>query len=130
MPLADTAPLPVDFAELIPYAGTQDALREILFTLMTAGCVDLHVYDFPCQESVTDRPRTSLLARHQAAAGATVTNACHIPVELDEIARRLILLLDGTRTLRALARDLALPRAAARHLPSSLDWLARMALLE
>ena len=128
--LADTSPLPVEFAELIPYAGSREALREILFSLMTAGCVDIHVYDFPCEESVTARPRASRLARYQAALGGNVTNACHIPVELDAIARRLVMLLDGTRTVADLARDLALPRSAARHLPASLDWLARMALLE
>jgi SAM-dependent methyltransferase len=134
--LKDTSPLPAGFAELIPYAGSREALREILFGLMAAGCVDLHVYDFPCEESVSARPRASRLARYQAARGGNVTNACHIPVELDEVARQLVLLLDGTRTHPALARELsALPgappnREIRRHLPASLDWLARMALLE
>jgi SAM-dependent methyltransferase len=134
--LRDTSPLPVEFAELIPYAGTREALREILFSLMTGGCVDLHVYDFPCQEEVTRRPRASALARFQAAVGGNVTNACHIPVELDEIARRLVMLLDGTRTVESIAQDLrTFPGAPPlkeirRHLPASLAWLARMALLE
>ncbi|MCU1234279.1 MAG: Methyltransferase type 12 [Candidatus Solibacter sp.] len=134
--LRDTSPLPVEFAELIPYAGTREALREILFVLMIAGCVDLHVYDFPCEEEVTERPRASRLARYQAAAGGNVTNACHIPVELDELARRLVILLDGTRTASAIARDLAAAPGAPplkqirQYLPGSLDWLARMALLE
>ena len=76
------------------------------------------------------------LARYQAAAGGNVTNACHIPVELDEIARQLVILLDGTRTAESIARDLkAFPGAPPlkeirRHLPASLAWLARMALLE
>ncbi len=134
--LKDTAPLPVEFAELIPYAGSPEALREILFTLLIAGCVDLNVYNFPCEEVVRERPRASRLARYQAAAGGNVTNACHIPVELDQIARQLVILLDGTRTVGDLAGDLAaLPGAPTRgeifrHLPASLDWLARMALLE
>jgi SAM-dependent methyltransferase len=134
--LKDTSPLPVEFAELIPYAGSREALREILFTLMISGCVDLHVYSFPCAEEVSARPRASRLARYQAALGRDVTNACHIPVELDEIARRLVILLDGTRNLAELARDLASapgspPRNRIRqYLPDSLDWLARMALLE
>ncbi len=134
--LRDTSPLPVEFAELIPYAGSREALREILFGLMVGGCVDLHVYDFPCQEEVTGRPRASALARYQSAAGGNVTNACHIPVQLDEIARQLVILLDGTRTVEAVARDLrSLPGAPPlkeirRHLPASLEWLARMALLE
>jgi SAM-dependent methyltransferase len=134
--LRDMSPLPVEFAELIPYAGSREALREILFGLMVGGCVDLHVYDFPCQEEVTGRPRASALARYQAAAGGNVTNACHIPVRLDEITRQLVILLDGTRNLEAIARGLrSFPDAPPlkeirRHLPASLEWLARMALLE
>jgi SAM-dependent methyltransferase len=134
--LRDAAPLPVEFDELVPYAGSRKALREILFALMTGGCADLNVYDFPCEEEVTARPRASRLARYQAAAGGNVTNACHIPVELDEIGRRLLLLLDGSRTVEQLARRLAQEAGAPsraeirRYLPASLEWMARMALLE
>lgn len=134
--LHDTAPLPAQFDELIPYAGNTGLLREILFALLTAGCVNLHVHDFACQETVTQRPRASRLARYQAAGGGNVTNACHIPVELDAIARHLVRLLDGTRTHDDIARELAAVagapslKAVRRYLPNSLDWLARMALLE
>jgi SAM-dependent methyltransferase len=134
--LHDTAPLPARFEELIAYAGTAELLREILFALLTTGCVNLHVHDFPCQETVTEKPRASGLARYQAARGATVTNACHIPVELDPIACELVRLLDGTRTQEQIARKLAAKGyvpgldEVRRHLPNSLDWLARMALLE
>jgi len=134
--LHDTAPLPARFEELIPYAGNAELLREILFALLTAGCVNLHVHDFPCQETVTERPRASRLARYQAAGGGNVTNACHIPVELDPIARHLVRLLDGTRTHDEVARALAGIEYAPsleevrRYLPASLDWLARLALLE
>ena len=134
--LHDTAPLPARFDELIPYAGNGDLLRKILFALLTAGCVNLHVHDFPCQETVTEKPRASRLARYQAAREGDVTNACHIPVELDPIANRLVCLLDGTRTHEQIARKLAAVEYAPslekvrRYLPDSLDWLARMALLE
>ena len=134
--LADVSPLPVDFTELIPYAGGPQALREILFALMIGGCVDLNVHPFSCQEEITARPRASRLARYQAAAGGNVTNACHIPVELDEIARRLLVLLNGKRTIGQVARELAsypgTPpyREILRYLPASLEWMARMALLE
>ena len=134
--LHDTAPLPAPFEERIPYAGNPESLREILFALLTAGCVNLHVHGFPCQETVTARPRASRLARYQAAGGGNVTNACHIPVELDAIARHLVLLLDGTRTHDEIARELAAIAGAPsledirRHLPNSLNWLARLALLE
>ena len=45
----------------------RSASREILFALLAAGCVNLHVHDFPCEETVTDRPRASRLARYQAS---------------------------------------------------------------
>jgi SAM-dependent methyltransferase len=134
--LHDTAPLPARFEEFIPYAGTPEALRQILFALLTVGCVNLHVHDFPCEETVTERPRASRLVRYQAAGLGNVTSACHIPVELDWIARRLVRLLDGTRTHDEIACDMAsIERAPSleeirRYLPGSLDWLARYALLE
>ena len=134
--LHDTAPLPARFEELIPYAGDAGLLREVLFALLRAGSINLHVYDFPCQETVTERPRASRLARYQAAGGGNVTSVCHIPVELDAIARHLVRLLDGTRTHGEIASELAAIEGAPeledvrRYLPGSLDWLARMALLE
>ena len=134
--LHDTAPLPARFEELVPYARGAPAAREILFALLKTGCIHLHVHDFPCQEAVAAKPRSSRLARYQAARGGNVTNACHLPVELDPIARHLVGLLYGTRTHARIARELAgLPgmpglRDVRRYLPGSLDWLARMALLE
>ncbi|HXB71570.1 MAG TPA: class I SAM-dependent methyltransferase [Candidatus Acidoferrales bacterium] len=134
--LDDAHPLPLEFEELIPYAGARQSLREILFDLMLGAMVNLHVYDFPCEETVTSRPVASRLVRHEAARGAHVTSACHTPVKLDEVARHLVVLLDGTRNLEAVAQDLAtIPGAGSledirRGLPGSLEWLARMALLE
>ncbi len=132
----DTGHLPVEFEELIPYAGNAELLGQILFALLVAGCVNLHVHDFPCEETVTERPRASRLARYQASSADSVTSACHIPVELDVIARQLIRLLDGTRTHEEIARELAGMEGAPsleetrRHLPGSLRWLAHLALLE
>jgi SAM-dependent methyltransferase len=113
--LQDVYPLPVTFAELVPYARSAASLREILFAMLAAGCADIHVYDFPCEESVTERPCASRLARYQAKFGAQVTNLCHLPVQLDEAARRLLPLLDGTRRRKA---------------NETLHWMAQMALLE
>lgn len=134
--LGDAHPLPVEFEELVPYAGTSESLRAILLGLMLAAMVNLHVYNFPCQETVTLRPIASRLVRHEAANGPLVTNACHTPVELDEVARHLVCLLDGSRDLEVIARDLAAIEGAPpieeirRGLPGSLQWLAQMALLE
>ncbi|SPF39986.1 Methyltransferase type 12 [Candidatus Sulfopaludibacter sp. SbA4] len=134
--LGETYPLPLAFEELVPYAGDRDALREILFGLVVGGFADIHVYDFPCEETVTAKPRASRLARHQAAISPYVTGACQHVVKLDEVARHLVCLMDGTRDHRQLAHDLAaIPGAPtadriAEHLLASLEWLARMSLLE
>ena len=135
--LGDAYPLPLAFEELLPYAGDdRDALSEILFGLMIGGFADIHVYDFPCEETVTPKPRASRLARHQARLSAHVTNACHHVIELDDMARRMVCLLDGSRDHEQVAQSLAeVPGAppledVRRHLPGSLQWMAKMGLLE
>jgi SAM-dependent methyltransferase len=114
--MGDSYPLPVPFDDLVPYAGGAD-LTDILFALVSSGFATFHVHDFPCEESVTERPRASRLARYQAEHSASVTSACHAPVELDEAGRRMLLLLDGTRG----AAEMDAPFVA---------WLACMGLLE
>jgi hypothetical protein len=134
--MGETYPLPLAFNELVPYAGSRDALQTILFGLTTGGFADLHVFDFPCEETVTSKPAASRLARHQATTSKFVTSACHRVVELDDVGRELVLLLDGTRDHEQLARDLAAVSGAPplekirEHLSTSLEWLAGVALLE
>jgi SAM-dependent methyltransferase len=112
--LRDAYPLPLPFAELMPYAGGLTPLREILFSLVQGSVADVHVYDFPCEESVTERPRATGIARYQAASSRFVTSIVHCLVELTERDRRLLLRLDGTRRRRGAA----------------VEWMARMGLLE
>jgi hypothetical protein len=133
--LRDSFPLPLPFDELLPYAGTRESLREILFSLVATGRALPHVYDFACEEGVAPRPRASRLARFQARDSRVVVNLCHREVKLDEIGRKLLLLLDGTSSMEELARALAAAsgapvRAIRRALPARLEWMARMALLE
>ena len=134
--LGETYPLPLTFDELVPYAGDRAALQDILFGLVTAGFADIHVFDFPCEDTVTAKPKARGLARHQAAESRFVTNACHQVVELDDVARQLVLLMDGTRDREQLAQGLAAIAESPsleltrEHLPGSLEWLAGMALLE
>lgn len=52
------------------------------------------------------RPVASPLARLQAASTTTVTNLRHEPVELPELPRRMLMLLDGTRDFDALVADI------------------------
>jgi 2-polyprenyl-3-methyl-5-hydroxy-6-metoxy-1,4-benzoquinol methylase len=133
--LGDCFPLPAAFDDLLPYAGSRETLREIVYSMVAGGFADLHVYDFPCEETVTRMPRAGRLARYQAAKSRNVVNACHRPIELDEIGRQLLLLLDGTRDRERIARDLAeasgLPYEKVRDtLGGSLEWMARCGLLE
>jgi hypothetical protein len=109
--LADAYPLPIPYEDLAPY---DTALAETLFGLYQRGAVYLHVFDFPCEETVTARPRATRLARYQAARSPFVTSVCHHLVELTESDRELLQRLDGRRKVSS-------PR---------IEWFARMGLLE
>jgi methyltransferase-like protein len=129
-------PLPLTFAELVPHAGTESALRDILTGMVLSGFADFHVYNFPCQTIVSSKPAASRLARYQAIDSPRVSNACFRVLELDETSRRLMHLLDGTRTHRQIVEGLARSRGAPplkeieQHLPDHLEWLAHATLLE
>jgi methyltransferase-like protein len=134
--LGDVYPLPLQFDDLIPYAGDRDSLSEILFDLFRWGFVEVHVFDYPCQETVTEKPLASRLVRYQASVSSYVTSACHHMVELDEIGRCIVMLLDGTRDLEQLTRVLfAIPdgpplEQIRQYLPASLEWMAGKGLFE
>ena len=76
------------------------------------------------------------LVRYQVTQSEYVTNACHIPVKVDEVGRCILYLLDGSRNLDQVAQALAVTpqhppvEEIAKHLPHSLKWMARHALLE
>ena len=129
-------PLPVAFQELLPYAGSAEELREILLALISVGFAECHSYGFPCQDSVTERPRATALARYQARRSPQLANVVHAVINMDEFGRRLVLLLDGTRDRAALARDLAAgadaptPDEIAALLPARLEQIAGLGLLE
>jgi methyltransferase-like protein len=124
--LGDMYPLPIPFDDLVPYAGNPEILERVLYEMVTVGFANLHVYDFPCQDTVTARPTASRLARYQAATSAEVANACHINTPLDDTGRNLIQLLDGTRTHAEIAQALPID---PELLPPLLEWMAASALL-
>ena len=127
--LGEVYPLPVGFEELVPYAGSAGALGPMLYEMMTVGFVDLHVFDFPCQDSVTERPRATRLARYQAPRADEVTSVCHINMKLDEMGRRLVGLLNGHRMHSEIAAAWKVDRAR-EMLGPYLEWLATRGLLE
>ena len=90
--------------------------------------MQLHLWTPELTTTPSERPVASALARLQATEGTRVTNLRHATVEVaDDLGRRLIRLLDGTRDRPALLLELARP---ADELERSLAGLAAAALLE
>ena len=86
-----------------PPEGTSVEPERILLASLQAGIIDPHVstprYAYP----PGDRPTASAVVRSQLRHGDIVTSLWHQPVKVDdEIARRLLPLLDGTRDRRDL----------------------------
>jgi SAM-dependent methyltransferase len=125
-----------------PEAGDAEraALCDALLRSYAANLVALHVHPPRLTTTAGDAPQTSALARQQAREGAVVTNLRHASVRIeDELGRRLVTLLDGTRDREALAAALAaflldrgepVPPDLHDGLERSLQGLARLALLE
>lgn len=116
------------------------ALCDALLRSYAANLVALHVHPPALTTAPGDAPRTSALARHQAGTGQVVTNLRHASVRIeDELGRRLVTLLDGTRDRAALAAALRaslvergdpVPEDLLDGLERSLQGLAHLALLE
>ena len=129
-------PLPVPFEDLVQYAENRDLLRNALAAMVFTSFAQYHIHDFACARTPSERPAASRLARYHASQSLRVPTVRHGLVELDEPGRQLLLLLDGTRNLDEISRDLArCPGAPSeeeihRALPDSVDWMARMGLLE
>jgi SAM-dependent methyltransferase len=105
-----------------------DAVCEALLRAHAVNLVQLHVWAPEIATAPSERPVASALARVQAAAGPRITNLRHGSIEVpDDLGRRLITLLDGTRDRAALLRELGRP---AGELERSLEGLARIAVLE
>jgi SAM-dependent methyltransferase len=105
-----------------------EVVCEALLRAYAANLVQLHVWAPAIAGAASERPVASALARRQAAEGTRVTNLRHGSIDVpDELGRRLITLLDGTRDRAALLHELGRP---ADELERSLEGLARIALLE
>jgi SAM-dependent methyltransferase len=114
----------------VPVADLEadDAVREGLLRAFAVNFVQLHVWAPAIATEPSERPVASALARLQAASGTRITNLRHGTIDVpDELGRRLITLLDGTRDRAALLRELGRP---AEELERSLKGLARIAVLE
>jgi Predicted methyltransferase regulatory domain len=111
------------------------AICDALLRCFGANLVQLHVHPPALSTVAPQKPRVSALARLEAAQGEMLTTARHTRIRPDdELGRRLITLLDGTRDRRALL-DALEPDAAvggeelAAALERSLQRLAGAGLL-
>jgi hypothetical protein len=134
--LGEVYPSPVAFDTLLPYAKDRNALRGILFALISSGFAEFHLHDFVTGQAVSLRPRASRLARWETAQSGAVTYSNHSVLKLDGIVRGLIQLLDGSREFDDIASGLARvegapPLEAIRaRLPHILVHMANTGLLD
>ena len=83
------------------------ALLDILLAAYTAGVVELSTHAPRFALSPGPRPTASPIARLQLEHGAFVASLRHTSIHIkDDLARRLLKLMDGTRTLEMLRHEL------------------------
>jgi SAM-dependent methyltransferase len=105
-------PREIRFDALLDEVGVKEAeatakLRDILLAAYTAGFVELSTLapHFVLEPGV--RPLASPVARLQTQSGAFVTTLRHTSVSIeDDLGRRLLRLLDGTRTREELLEEM------------------------
>lgn len=134
--LGDAWPRRIAFGELLEkacaatganVAGQEPALAEILWHTTRCGLVELHAHPGMFTAAVSERPVASAAARLELREGTQAATLTHGVVEIDDdTGRRLVALLDGTRTREMLAAELRVPETAVE---SSLARLARLPLL-
>jgi methyltransferase-like protein len=90
----------------LPDPAANIMLSELLMKMYGAGVMEIDTRAWCYPTTVTERPSVSRFARLQAREGARITSLRHQAIDLeDEQARRLIVLLDGTRDRAALVRE-------------------------
>jgi methyltransferase-like protein/trans-aconitate methyltransferase len=110
--LAETWPGALPFAELCAAAGAGDSgdegalAAQLLRLYVSGGPIELHSTAPVFVRTVSDRPQASPLARHQAVESNIVTNLRHERVQLSDLERFTIRLLDGSVERAAVAARL------------------------
>ncbi len=138
--LSDVAPQAVSVSDMLDrtrllanqtpeqFAPRRTALLGELLTYILSGL--LHCYRTPPKffTSVSNKPRASALARALSHGSTRLTNLRHEPIDMDENWARFLRLLDGTRTIDDLVREM--PGSNPEHIKQFLAQIARRALLE
>jgi methyltransferase-like protein/SAM-dependent methyltransferase len=109
--LAGVWPGTLPFAQLAESANATGPSREelaarLLRLYLSGGPVELRVTPAPFVREVSERPRASSLARHQAGQGAAVTNLRHERVQVSDVERLVLRLLDGTQNRSAIVASI------------------------
>jgi SAM-dependent methyltransferase/methyltransferase-like protein len=144
MALAQNSPAAIAFDDLCAFANRRlgvrgavptaerDALASDMLQCFAAGVVELHTAPSPFVIEAGARPEASALVRLQASRGAQVTNLRHESVNLNDDARRMLAMLDGTRTQAEIAAIFwpgESTEAALVKLRPALSQIARQAFL-
>ena len=129
LPIAELMPPDADLEQRL-------IVTEAFLRCYSAALATLHTEPAAFGTGAAQQPRVTAMARLQAAEGPMVANLRHEPTTLDDPARLLVTLLDGTRDRAALLTALAASMEAtvaqselAVWLERSLAELARSALL-
>jgi SAM-dependent methyltransferase len=132
--IGDAWPAAPWIADLAGSEQELPAICDALLRCFAANLVRLHVLPAALSTVAPRRPRVSALARLEAAQDEPLTTTRHTGLRLDELGRRLVGLLDGTRD-RAALLDALEPDAAMSHaelaeaLEGRLERLAGAGLL-
>jgi SAM-dependent methyltransferase len=100
--------------------------RALLTMYASSDAVEIRAVPSPFRTSVAERPTASGYARLQSTEHEPITTRRHESARLDETARAVLRLLDGTRTVSEVARELSLDEAPTRAM---VEQLGRTALL-
>lgn len=84
----------------------RELLAATLLRCHECGLLETHAFEPPIAHGVADRPVAFAAARFQAAHGESVSNLRHRIVDVNEVDRYLIGLLDGARDRSSLAAEL------------------------
>jgi hypothetical protein len=116
--------------------GLPRPLEAVFTDAFVANMIVLHAQPPPVAAAPSARPTASPLARREAREREDVTTLTHVRVRIPDVnARRLLVLLDGTRDHAALAAAMAgaafpgQPVVAQRFVEHALAQFARLALL-
>jgi methyltransferase-like protein len=115
-----------DLVKRIPGSERGNLLRLCLAGAQ-AGAIQLHTRVPALSTTLAVRPLASAVARAQVVGSESVTNLRHGTVDLDdELVRKILPLLDGTRDTAAVASALGRP---PEEIEPRLRQLGRLALL-